>query len=607
MSFTSDPYFTVLAHDKFRGATLSPQADEEFFATGETHVAHLLHRLVPLRPESILEFGCGPGRLAIPFAKRAKTTAVDLDPEMLALARANAERHGAHGIRFQTPDELRRSDERFNLVNAFLVLQRMPQDEGLEILRLLISRIAGVGVFQLPVHRELDLVRRAVNVVRHKPPYIYSLHDVLAVVGECSVVPERWGDLDVVTLFVHRAAPEPEQTIEEAQEELPRDFIDVRTLIAERSIEQLNETAEQYFASRTDWTGFLAKPFNAIDDAPKILTNVGVVLPGLRLFPGARVLEFGAGTGWLSHRLAQLGCETTLLDVSPTALRIARELFEKHPLFGESAKPRFLVYDGRHIDLPDASIDRIVCFDAFHHSPNPEDVIREFARVLAPGGIAGFVEPGPEHSRTAQSQSEMRLYNVVENDIHIHALWDAARSAGFEDLRLAAFTGAPLYMSLDKYEELLDGGAALSHFAQTSRAFLHNCRTFFLYKGNADAIDSRIREGLSCAIEILEQSGRQLRVRVTNDGRAVWLPSDAGIGAVYLAAHLLTVDGLPLVNDFHWQKLPRALQPYESIEISFELPPPPDAGEYVAELDCVADKVSWFAEVKPTAVRVHLS
>jgi len=606
---TDEPYFTVLAHDKFRRANLTPEAEQEFFASGEEYVAHVLHtirnEIAPgMQPRSILEFGCGPGRLAIPFSRRAKTTAVDVSPAMLEHARHNARRFGAPPIDFQTLDEFRRGDEKFELVNALLVFQRMPPHEGLEILRMLMSRIAGVGVFQLPVRQTIDPIRTLAKKVRRKPPHIYSLPDVLAITGECTIVPAQWGDLDVVTLYVHRPAaerPEPERA-----PELPPDLIDVRKMIAEASIERLNETAEGYFSSLTNWDGLLAKPFNNAEDAPAILINLGTILQGLRLYPGARVLEFGGGTGWLSRWLAQLGCRVTMLDVSPTALRIARELLVRNPLIGGKPEPQFLQFDGRHIDLPDASVDRIVCFDAFHHAPNPDDVLRELARVLAPGGIAAFAEPGPEHSRTAQSQYEMRTYGVVENDIHIHPLWSAARAAGFTDIRVAAFNARPMHLHLDQYDDLLGGGATLRDWAQWTREFMQNVRDFFLYKGSPDALDSRHAEGLSCIVEVLAHEGMHVQVRITNNGRAAWLPSTGEVGAVFLGGHLYDESGTLLQNDYMWQALPRALQPGQSLELDFELPPV-EPGRYEVELDCVSREVAWFSRLKSKPPRIAIS
>ena len=120
------------------------------------------------------------------------------------------------------------------------------------------------------------------------------------------------------------------------------------------------------------------------------------MLQGLRLTAGMTVLEFGAGSGWLSRFLTQLGCRVILLDVSPSALAIAREVYERLPIIGERPQPQFLTFDGRTIDLPDGSVDRIVSFHAFHHVPNPDAVLREFGRLLQAGRHRGLRRAGLE-------------------------------------------------------------------------------------------------------------------------------------------------------------------------------------------------------------------
>src|SRR5205823_4795404 len=139
-------------------------------------------------------------------------------------------------------------------------------------------------------------------------------------------------------------------------------------------------------------------------------------------------------------------CRVVAVDVSPTALRIGQELYARHPPFGDKPAPQFLLFNGRRLELPDQSIDRVICLDSFHHVPNPKEVLSELGRVLLDGGVAGFAEPGPEHSRDAQSQYEMRTHGVIENDIDMREIWAVARDAGFSDLKLAAFTRQPLYL-----------------------------------------------------------------------------------------------------------------------------------------------------------------
>ena len=56
--------------------------------------------------------------------------------------------------------------------------------------------------------------------------------------------------------------------------------------------------------------------------------------------------------------------------------------------------------------------------------------LSEMGRVLRPGGIAGFSEPGPNHSRDPQSQHEMRRYGVPERDLVIEDVWALGRRSG---------------------------------------------------------------------------------------------------------------------------------------------------------------------------------
>ena len=78
-----EPYFAVLTADRFLRANLTAEREREFFESGEEYVSWMLRligeHLVPeFAPMSTLEYGCGVGRLAIPFARRAgRVTAVD--------------------------------------------------------------------------------------------------------------------------------------------------------------------------------------------------------------------------------------------------------------------------------------------------------------------------------------------------------------------------------------------------------------------------------------------------------------------------------------------------------------------------------------------------
>ncbi len=65
-----------------------------------------------------------------------------------------------------------------------------------------------------------------------------------------------------------------------------------------------------------------------------MLENLGLLFGGLELGRTMSVLDFGAGTCWLSRILAQFNCQPICCDASRTALDIGRRLFAELPLIG---------------------------------------------------------------------------------------------------------------------------------------------------------------------------------------------------------------------------------------------------------------------------------
>jgi len=375
--------------------------------------------------------------------------------------------------------------------------------------------------------------------------------------------------------------------------------------MAASSIEEHCRLAENYFARLTDWTYHLAKPLCSFEDTPQLLINFAMVLQGLELCQGLTVLEFGAGTCWAARMLTQLGCKVIACDVSASALEIGRELYRRNPPAGDRPEPQFLLFDGHRLDLPDASVDRVICLDAFHHVPNPGDVLRELGRVLAPGGFAGFAEPGPEHSKSAQSQYEMRTAGVIENDIRIEEIWRLARKAGFTDLKLAVFLLEPLFLRVNEFEEFLEGGrSSTDRFTDATRQFMQNQRNFFLYKGPPAPKDSRYRQGLTGTIGISPANSSvnegepiKLKATVTNSSKSIWLPVVAPAGGVLLGCHVRHADGTSFRESYQWIALTpgegRKIFPGETVTVDVELTPLPP-GSYILEFDLVSNGICWF-------------
>jgi 2-polyprenyl-3-methyl-5-hydroxy-6-metoxy-1,4-benzoquinol methylase len=646
-----EPHFAVLTDPRFLRANLTPGHEREFFASGEALVSWMLGvidaGLAPqFAPMSTLEYGCGPGRLALPLAQRpGSVTAVDRSPVMLDLARREAERRGLDHIAFQTAAQLFAAPRTFDLVVCYHVLQRLTRPDGMALLRRLIGLVGpgGVGVFQWPYRADDSLLVTAsrwarenipgangvANRLRGKPAgdpfiptHIYDLAEMLAEfdradIRSTHVALEHPDHLDYAIVLAHKresTSATAKRRDREAVKAVPH-----ADAASDAELDAYNRAAEAYFTSLAGWEHHLAKPFSQVEETPTLLMGLAVLLQALRLTPGMTVLEFGAGSGWLSRFLTQMGCRMLLLDVSPTALRIARELYARQPVLGDRPAPEFLEFDGRRIGLPDASVDRIVCFDAFHHAPNPHAVIREFARVLVNGGIAGFAEPGPRHAEAPRSQFESQTYGVVERDVDVHDIWRTAAACGFADLRMCVFHGLPYHVSLQEYEELVAGGPAQEDWLASTRKFLRHVRTFSLVKAGAERADSRTPAGLACDIRATLASapavaGQPIVVDaiVTNSGTATWLASDAPRGAVALGSHLYDeASGALVTFDFHVERLtdpPREIPPGGTVRCRVTLPPIA-AGRYRLELDCVASHVTWFAQVgsRPATVIVEVS
>lgn len=96
----------------------------------------------------------------------------------------------------------------------------------------------------------------------------------------------------------------------------------------------------------------------------------------------SRILEIGAGSGWQSKLLAELGHEVHALDL---------------PQRRKQGVQHFPVadYDGVHIPFPDQYFDVVFSSNVLEHIPHLESFQREIFRILRVGGIAVHILPSP--------------------------------------------------------------------------------------------------------------------------------------------------------------------------------------------------------------------
>jgi SAM-dependent methyltransferase len=92
------------------------------------------------------------------------------------------------------------------------------------------------------------------------------------------------------------------------------------------------------------------------------------------------VLDFGCGDGPLTIYLAQKHPHSIIgVDLKPDAIERARKN-------AQGTMAAFVVGSESGIPLPHCSIDTIVAFDMMEHVMAPQPIMREWFRVLRPGG-----------------------------------------------------------------------------------------------------------------------------------------------------------------------------------------------------------------------------
>jgi cyclopropane fatty-acyl-phospholipid synthase-like methyltransferase len=150
----------------------------------------------------------------------------------------------------------------------------------------------------------------------------------------------------------------------------------------------------------------------------------------LGIAPGTEVLEVGSGSGGPAVYLAaERGCRVTGVDVNEHGVRNGKALADAR---GLSGRVQFEAVDASR-PLPFASerFDAIVSNDAMCHIANRAEVLRDWHRMLRPGGRALFTDAmvltGLVSQEEIATRSSIGFYLFVPQG----ANEDMLREAGF--------------------------------------------------------------------------------------------------------------------------------------------------------------------------------
>jgi SAM-dependent methyltransferase len=180
--------------------------------------------------------------------------------------------------------------------------------------------------------------------------------------------------------------------------------------------------------------------------------------------PGDRVLELAGGPGTLSILIAErVSPDGTVLhsDFSEEMVKVAWQRFESEGIGGIESR----VMDAEQIDLPDGSIDVVVCRMGYMLMADPAAAVRESARVLAVDGrlgLAVWTEPSANPWVSLAMQAIAGELNAPPPPPDAPGLWALGdrqrvegilRDAGLDQIRIEILDGTAEYESAEQWVE----------------------------------------------------------------------------------------------------------------------------------------------------------
>jgi SAM-dependent methyltransferase len=209
---------------------------------------------------------------------------------------------------------------------------------------------------------------------------------------------------------------------------------------------------------------------------------------------GDRVLELAGGPGTVSILIAPLVAPEGSVrhsDFSEEMVKVAQERFRSEGVEGVQSQ----VMDAERIDLPDGSMEVIVCRMGYMLMADPAAALRESGRVLAAGGrlaLAVWTDAPSNPWASLAMQTVAAELNLPPPPPDAPGLWALGdqhkvegllRDAGLDEIRVEVLDGEVEFDSSQQWVE------ATRRLAAPLRALFAN-----IDEGTREAIERRIVE-----------------------------------------------------------------------------------------------------------------
>ncbi|HEV7606227.1 MAG TPA: class I SAM-dependent methyltransferase [Steroidobacteraceae bacterium] len=151
-------------------------------------------------------------------------------------------------------------------------------------------------------------------------------------------------------------------------------------------------------------------------------------LEWLRLTRDSHALEVASGSGGPALYLAgRSGCRVTGVDVNPRGVATATQAAGRHEA---GRRAMFKVADANDpLPFADGKFDALLCIDSMNHFPKRRETLRDWCRVLKPGGRAVFTDPvvitGPVTNEELAQRSSIGLFVFTPRTLNEELIADA--------------------------------------------------------------------------------------------------------------------------------------------------------------------------------------
>lgn len=220
-----------------------------------------------------------------------------------------------------------------------------------------------------------------------------------------------------------------------------------------RYVGKASENFEKYKASAEGYTGLLTeqerlglftKPFDRSKGHSSFFFPMFQVLNMLRILnlePWSRILEVGAGPGWVTEILVGLGYTVEAIEPSAAMIMASQERIKKF-----KDKHKFchctVRYHCSTLEEFDSSVipfvDAVLLFESLHHVCDEDLCLKRCFYSLRAGGLIAIIgesnwQPGNAQQETLLNE-EMARFGTLESPFSYEYLNFALHKAGFTEI-----------------------------------------------------------------------------------------------------------------------------------------------------------------------------